>query len=133
MFDNPGLESVPYRVVVDGVERLHRVNRRNPHFDSPLMEFSVQSSGLSQSDLSLGKNARTLHDLRVGFDRAWDKSKLVVQDSRKQFVQRWQSTNRAIISDVFFVPFFVDNFSPYSAPCFWSTAFLLQQSSLLPW
>ena len=50
----------------------------------------------------------------------------VVQDSRKQFVQRWQSTYRVIVSDIFFVPFFVDNFDPYSAPCFWCAVFLLE-------
>ena len=52
--------------------------------------------------------------------------KSVVQDSRKQFVQRWQSTDRAIVSDIFFVPSSVDNFSPFSTPCFGSAAFLLE-------
>ena len=30
--------------------------------------------------------------------------KFVAQDGRKQFVQRWQSTHRAIVSDIFSVP-----------------------------
>ena len=30
---------------------------------------------------------------------------LFVQESRKQFVERWQNTNRATVSDIFFVPF----------------------------
>ena len=39
MFDTTGFENVPGRVVVDGVERFHEVNCRNPHVDSPLVAF----------------------------------------------------------------------------------------------
>ena len=52
--------------------------------------------------------------------------KSVEQDSRKQFVQRWQSTDRAIGPDIFFVPSSVDNFLRFSTPCFGSAAFLLE-------
>ena len=39
MFDTTGFEGVPYRNVIDGVDRLHKVNCRNPQFDYPLVAF----------------------------------------------------------------------------------------------
>ena len=53
-------EGVPCGVVVDGVERLHEV-------------VAFQSSCTSLCDLTLGKNAGTLLDLRIEFDQAWDR------------------------------------------------------------
>ena len=50
--------------------------------------------------------------------------KSVEQDSRKQFVQRWQSTDRAIGPDIFFVPSSVNNFLRFSTPCFGECSFL---------
>ena len=48
-------ECLPNRIVRDGVERLREVDRRCPHFDSPLMAFSVQSICMLQGGPLSGK------------------------------------------------------------------------------
>ena len=56
---------------------------------------------------AFGTNDGTLPNPLVVNDQAWD----------KVYCTGW--------SDIFFAPFFVDNFHPYSTPCFGNTAFLL--------
>ena len=74
MFDTTGFEGVPHSIVFNGVERLHEVNSRKSHFDTPTPGISVESPCTSLSDLALGTYAGTLPDLRIEFVQAWDKS-----------------------------------------------------------
>ena len=123
LIDTTCFECIPYRVVVDGVERLHEVSCRIPHLESPPMAILFNHS-VSRKMVHRLVGAPE-PSLIFGLSLITSGIKSAVQDRRKQFVLRWQSTNRAIVSDVFLVPFFVDDFYPYSPPCFWSTAFLL--------
>ena len=43
-------------------------------------------------------------------------------------MKRWQSANRAVITDFFHISFFVDHFYTYSSPCFWCAVLLLVSS-----
>ena len=52
--------------------------------------------------------------------------KSVVFDGGEQFVKRWQSANRAVVTNCFHISFFVDHILTYSSPCFWCAIFLLQ-------
>ena len=56
--------------------------------------------------------------------------KSVVQDRRTQFVQRWPRTNRAIVSDVLFVPFFCDGFLSVFCAMFLEHSFSCLNTSL---
>ena len=91
MFDTTGFEGVPNRVVVDGIKRLHKVNCRTPHFDSPHMACLFNHPVSPQVIYRL---VRTLEpSLIFGLNLIKAGIESVVQDSRKQFVKRWQKYN----------------------------------------
>ena len=122
MFDTIGFQGVPKRVVVNGVERLHEVLRRNPHFDTPLMAFLFNHPVRRYVIWRLVRTPEP--SLIFGLNLPKPGIKSVIQDGRKKFVQRWQNTTgrQSPTSSSFL--FFVDNFYSYSATCFWSTTFL---------
>ena len=93
-----------------------------PHFDTPLLASLFNHSVCCQVVQRLVR--KTENSLILWLFTVKPGKKSVVQDGREQFVQRWQNTDWAIVSDNFFVPFFVDNFYAYSTPCFGSAAFL---------
>ena len=74
-------------------------------FDAPLLAFLFNHPVRRQAIQRLVRTPEP--SLIFGLNLFEPGMKSVVQDSRKHFVQRWQNTNRATVSDIFFVVFFL--------------------------
>ena len=65
----------------------------------------------------------TLPDLQIAIGQGLGRS-LLYSTVVKKFVQRSQRADRAIVSNIFNVTFFVYHFYSYSLPCLWCAFFL---------
>ena len=104
MFDTATFEGVPNWVVCGGVERLHEVHCSNPHFDSPLMASLFNHSVRRQM---IHRLMCTSEPCLINYlDLIKSGVKSPVQFCRKQFVQRKQRADRAIVFTIFIVTYF---------------------------
>ena len=103
--------------VCDGVERLHEVDCRSPHCDSPLVAFLVNHSVRRKMTCCLVIASGSRLIFRLFLVETWIQSS--VQNRREQFVYRWQRTDRAVVSNIFHVSLFVHHFYSHFLPCLW--------------
>ena len=115
MFDTARFEGVPNWFVGDGVERLHEVDCRGPHFDSPLMAFLINHSVRRKMVCCLVRASESRLIFRLDLVKSWIQS--APPYCREQFAQRWQRTDRAVISNIFHVSFVVYHFYSHFSPC----------------
>ena len=115
MFDTARFEGVPKLFVSDVVERLHEVDCCSPHFDSPLVTSLINHPVRRQMVCCLVRASEP----RLIFCLELVESGILsaVQYRRKQFVQRRQRTDRAVVSDIFNVTYFVYHFYSHFSPC----------------
>ena len=73
-----------YRVVGDGVKRLHEVHHRGPHFDSPLLAFLFQHSVCRKMIRCLVSFSESRLIFCLFLVKHWEKSS--IQNCREQFV-----------------------------------------------
>ena len=109
MLDTTSFEGVPNSVVFFGVERLLVVNCRNPHFDFPWHLCSINHSVRHQMIRCLICASKPCLIFRLNLITSGIQS--AVQYCRKQFVQRKQRADRAVVSNIFNDTFLCITFS----------------------
>ena len=86
VIDVARFECLPNRFVRDGVERLREVDRRCPHFDSPLMAFLFNQSACCKVVRCLVSFSESSLIFCLFLVKHWVSSS--IQNCREQFVQR---------------------------------------------
>ena len=123
MFDTAGFEGVPNLFVCDESNAFMKSIVAVHIFDSPLVAFLVNHSVHRKMVCYLVRASES----RLIFRLILVESRIqpAEQYCREQFVQRWQRTDRAEVSNIFHISFFVYHFHSHLLPCLWWELVLL--------